>query len=105
MHCHFLWQMPFPCGIINAMRKETLQIDRAGRVVLPKPLRDRFRLNPGDTLAIQVKGDAIELRPVQPLAELKRVNGVLVLSGHDPLPNEDFAARSRDARIDDLLKR
>jgi AbrB family looped-hinge helix DNA binding protein len=91
--------------MMNAMRKETLQIDRAGRVVLPKPLRDRFRLSPGDTLAIEVKGDAIELRPVGPLIQLKHVNGVLVLSGPTPLPNEDLAARSRDARIDDLLKR
>jgi len=63
------------------MRQTTVQIDQAGRVVLPKGLRDRFRLRGGDTLAIEVRGDAIELRPTRATGTLKRVNGVLVFTG------------------------
>lgn len=84
------------------MKQTTVQIDQAGRVVLPKPLRDRFGLRGGDTLAIEVRGDAIELRPSQAAGELKRVNGVLVFTSPGELASEDFVAQSRNERIDDL---
>ena len=87
------------------MKERTVQMDPAGRVVLPKPLRDRFRLRGGDTLAIEVRGDAIELRPTPANGQLKRVNGVLVFTGSGPLGGgEDFVARSRDERMDDLMR-
>jgi AbrB family looped-hinge helix DNA binding protein len=88
---------------MTSMKENTVQIDQAGRVVLPKPLRDRFRLRGGDTLAVEVRGDAIELRPTQPLGQLKRVNGVLVFTSSGSLTNEDFVAQSRDERIEDLI--
>jgi AbrB family looped-hinge helix DNA binding protein len=87
------------------MKQTTVQIDRAGRVVLPKPLRDRFRLRGGDTLAVEVKGDAIELRPAQTVGDLKRVNGVLVYTAPGSLANEDFVGESREERIDYLMGR
>ena len=40
-----------------------VQMDSGGRVVLPKKVRERFRLRGGDTLALEMKGDVIELRP------------------------------------------
>jgi len=87
------------------MNERTVQIDQAGRVVLPKPLRDRFRLRGGDTLAIEVRGDAIELRPTQAAGQLKRVNGVLVYTGAGSLESgADFVAQSRDERIDTLVR-
>jgi len=77
-----------------------VQIDRAGRVVLPKRLRDRFRLRGGDTLAIEVRGDAIQLRPIQGAGQLKRINGVLVFSGHHPLSaDEQLVTQSRQERL------
>jgi AbrB family looped-hinge helix DNA binding protein len=92
-------------GIMYPMKEATVQIDGAGRVVLPKPLRDRFRLRGGDLLAIEVRGDAIELRPTQATGELKRVNGVLVFTAHGPLASAgDLVAQSRDERIDDLMR-
>jgi AbrB family looped-hinge helix DNA binding protein len=83
----------------------TVQLDPAGRVVLPKKIRERFRLRGGDTLALEVKGDAIELRPQKPTAQLRRVNGVLVLVTDMCLPLErDLIAESRDERIDDFAQ-
>ena len=80
-------------------------MDGAGRVVLPKRLRDRFRLRGGDTLAIEVRGDAIELRPTQGTGQLKRVNGVLVFSGPRPLSTEeDLVTQSRDERIAGVIE-
>lgn len=84
---------------------ETIQIDQAGRLVLPKRLRERFRLEGGDTLSVEVRGDAIELRPTKAPVTLKRVNGVLVLTGGGALSaGRDFVAEARDERLDGLTR-
>jgi len=84
---------------------ETIQIDQAGRVVLPKRLRDRFRLQSGDRLAIEVKGDAIELRPTRSDVRLVRVNGVLVVAGELRMKEgQDLVAESREERIDEMTR-
>jgi len=38
-----------------------LTLDKAGRIVLPKPLRDELRLEPGDALEIESSGEDITL--------------------------------------------
>ncbi len=83
-----------------------VQMDQVGRVVLPKKVRERFRLRGGDTLALEIKDDAIELRPQQARARLERVNGVLVLVSETPLPEgRDLVAESREERIDQISRR
>jgi len=90
---------------MDAMRANTVQMDQTGRVVLPKMVRDRFRLRGGDTLAIAVRSDTIELRPASVTGQLKRVNGVLVFTGPIPFATgEDVVAEARDERIDDLMR-
>jgi AbrB family looped-hinge helix DNA binding protein len=44
-------------------------IDRVGRVVIPKLLRDELRLEAGDTLALESDGERMTLR------HFKRVGG------------------------------
>src|ERR1051325_1250551 len=85
--------------------KTKVQLDTAGRVVVPKKIRERFRLQGGDTLTLEVKGDAIELRPEKPTAQLRRVNGVLVLVSDMSLPSErDLVAESREERIEETVQ-
>jgi AbrB family looped-hinge helix DNA binding protein len=85
--------------------KEIIQIDQAGRVVLPKPLRDSFRLKRGDKLAVVVRGDAIELRPTKSDVRLERVNGVLVLTGEFRISEgRDLVEEAREERIDALTR-
>jgi AbrB family looped-hinge helix DNA binding protein len=82
-----------------------VQMDPAGRVVLPKKVRERFRLQGGDTLVLEVKGDAIQLRPQQAKARLERVNGVLVLVSEAPLPEgRDLVSESREERIEEITR-
>ena len=38
-------------------------IDRLGRVVVPKPIRDKLRLRGGETLEVEERDGVIELRP------------------------------------------
>lgn len=40
-------------------------IDKAGRVVIPKPLREELHLEPGDSLEMESAGEQITLRPVR----------------------------------------
>jgi AbrB family looped-hinge helix DNA binding protein len=58
-----------------------VSLDRAGRLVLPKSLRDEMHLAPGDNLLIENEGDRITLRPVRPEALLKKEHGVWVYQG------------------------
>ena len=82
-----------------------VQMDPAGRVVLPKKVRERFRLQGGDTLTLEVKGDAIQLRPQQSKARLERVNGVLVLVSEISLPEgRDLVCQSREERLEEIVR-
>jgi len=42
----------------------TVRIDRAGRIVLPKPLRDRLALRSGTELEIHESAEGILLKPL-----------------------------------------
>jgi AbrB family looped-hinge helix DNA binding protein len=55
-----------------------LTIDSAGRVVLPKPLRDELHLAAGDTPELESSGDRVLLRPLRAAAPLAKEQGVWV---------------------------
>lgn len=63
-----------------------LIIDKAGRVVIPKPLRDELHLEPGDALEIETEGEEITLRPVRGIGPLTKEHGVWVVHTGHPLP-------------------
>ncbi|MFD0869710.1 MULTISPECIES: AbrB/MazE/SpoVT family DNA-binding domain-containing protein [Paenibacillus] len=48
-----------PAGIVR-------KVDQLGRIVLPKSLRNRFRMNEGDPVEILVQGDHIILERYRP---------------------------------------
>lgn len=64
----------------------TLTIDKAGRVVLPKPVRDALQISPGDSLELESSEDHIILRPAKGRARMYKKQGVWVLHGDAPLP-------------------
>jgi AbrB family looped-hinge helix DNA binding protein len=63
-----------------------LIIDKAGRVVIPKPLRKELHLEPGDALEMDSAGEQITLRPVRGTGPLTKENGVWVFYTGQPLP-------------------
>lgn len=75
-------------------------LDKAGRVVLPKPLRDQMQLAPGDTLQLESEGERITLRPIRPKATLMKEHGIWVYQGDSTdtsIPG--FLDREREKRL------
>ena len=88
-------------GIISGMR---VTIDAAGRIVVPKPLRDRLRLREGSTLEIEENASSFLLRPVtqNPVIELR--DGLLVYVGEVPrsVRQDKLVEDLREERLDEI---
>ena len=65
--------------------KSQLILDKAGRIVIPKPLREALSLEPGDALELETAGEAITLRPVRGTGPLTKEQGVWVFRTGQPL--------------------
>lgn len=61
-----------------AQKALRIPIDKAGRVVLPKEIRDRFGLTAGSEFEVKEEKDRIVLRPVEREPRLVKKGGVLV---------------------------
>lgn len=64
-------------------------IDSAGRLVVPKALRDELRLEGGTLVEITLREGKIELQPVATPMRLVRRSGRLVATTDEPLPRLD----------------
>ena len=62
----------------------TLTIDKAGRVVLPKPVRDALQISPGDSLELESSEDHIVLRPARSRGRMYKKNGMWVFDSGEP---------------------
>jgi AbrB family looped-hinge helix DNA binding protein len=75
------WHNEMVNGKSNAM---TLKIDNAGRLVIPKPLRDRMRLEPGADLEVEETAEGLLLRRISQKPSLIEQNGLLIHIGKPP---------------------
>lgn len=74
-------------------------IDRFGRLVIPKALRDHLGLGPGSTLELEEKDEALLLRPQRPAPDLVEEDGVLVFTGEPGGDLDGALERHREARL------
>lgn len=61
-------------------------IDAAGRIVVPKPLRQELGLQAGQELEVSVRDGRIEIEAVPVPMRLVRRKGILVAVPERPLP-------------------
>jgi AbrB family looped-hinge helix DNA binding protein len=71
-------------------------IDSAGRIVVPKPLRDALGLTPGSRVDISRYGAGLQLLPAGRTARLVDESGALVATG-DTVINDDVVFGLIDA--------
>ena len=78
-----------------------ITIDRAGRVVVPKSLRDQLNLAPGTELEIEAAGDGLKLRKAGAEPLLFRKQGILVHHGSTRVAIDigEFVRAERKVRI------
>ena len=62
----------------------TLKIDKAGRIVVPKPLRERLGLRAGMDLEVGETAEGLVLRRVPDMPSMAREDGFLVHQGQGP---------------------
>lgn len=77
----------------------TVTIDKAGRIIVPKALREAFHLEPGDTLELDADGERMTLQPVRSGSALRKEQGVWVFRrGGKPITAETTNAVLDDVR-------
>jgi AbrB family looped-hinge helix DNA binding protein len=67
--------MPIEGGLMET------RLDKFGRVVLPKDIRDHLDLKPGQILKVERTDEEVILKPVEKELPLRVKDGVLVFSG------------------------
>ena len=75
-----------------------LTLDKAGRIVLPKPLRDEFQLSAGDSLELESSEEWIVLRPARGRGQMKKESGVWVFDSGEALSEETVRKTMRKVR-------
>ena len=83
-------------------------IDKAGRIVIPKPLRMELHLDPGDSLTLDSVGDEIVLRPIHEKAHMRKERGIWVFRSGHPMKDisiPDMIDKVREERSRDIFRR
>ena len=83
-----------------------LRIDKSGRIVVPKPLRERLGLRPGTELEAVDQASGVFLRPVEQRPAMIKLEGLWVRRGAaQPGANWDRVTQEvREERIESVLK-
>jgi len=66
----------------------TLTIDKAGRIVLPKPVREELQLSAGDPLELEISEERVVLRPARRKGRMYKKQGFWVFDSGEPLSAE-----------------
>jgi AbrB family looped-hinge helix DNA binding protein len=77
-------------------------MDAAGRLVLPKPIRDEAGLRPGEPLEITVRDGRIEIEPVPREVRIKERSGFRVaepVGPYETLRKETVRKAVRKVRV------
>jgi len=80
--------------------KTIVTLDRAGRIVLPKSVRDELHLSAGDTFDISVEGEQVSLRPRRSSSPMHKKDGIWVFTSGKPLSQEEADEALRKTRAD-----
>jgi len=91
-------------GIINGME---VKIDKAGRIVVPKPLRERLGFKPDTEIEALEQPEGVLLKRIEQRPSMVKVDGLWVHQGRaEPVANwERILEDVREERIESALKK
>ena len=97
-------------GVESHHVKTQVTVDTGGRVLIPKELRDRLGVGPGDVLELSEASEQITLKPVRRTMPLEKRHGFWVYTGQPQAgvgeaSAERLIADDREVRADALLAR
>lgn len=91
---------------LNGMSDVVIPMDKAGRVVLPKHVREELAIKPGDRLKISINGNAVTLRPTNDQSGfIKRGRALVFSSEGAALLDNEAVETIRAAEHGSLLNR
>lgn len=79
-------------------------LDRFGRVLIPKKLRERLGLRPQDTLEVSVEDGKLTLQPLLTPPPLRRKGRVLVVESEAAGDLNQALGHLREERLDGLAR-
>lgn len=81
----------------------TVVLDKAGRLVLPKPIRDRLHLRAGSKLRLEVVGEKLELTQEATVVKIeRRKDGLPVIVGWEGFDAAKAVQEMREDHLDRL---
>lgn len=90
-------------GIVSGME---LRIDKAGRIVVPKPLRERLGFKPDTDLVAIEQPDGVLLRRVEQRPSMVKVDGLWLHQGSAEAGAnwERILEEVREERVESVMK-
>lgn len=84
------------------MKETKVPIDQAGRLVLPKEVRQELAIKPGDTLKVSIYGSSVMLTPNKETTGFIRKGHALVFStmGEEAFGQEEVVEAIKEARAE-----
>ncbi|MFT5460642.1 MAG: AbrB family looped-hinge helix DNA binding protein [Myxococcota bacterium] len=78
-------------------------IDSAGRLVIPKSVRDAAGIRPGTPLEVRFRDGRIEIEPAPIAVTIETVGGVAVATARHPVPvlSAEIVRATRDQSRDE----
>ena len=78
----------------------TLRIDKTGRILLPRSVRDELQVGPGDSLELESSEERIVLRPARSNVRTRKKQGTWMLHGGVPLSSGIVKETIRNVRVE-----
>ncbi len=85
-------------------KEHIIKIDKFGRILIPKKIRNGLGLSPDKKLNIEEKEDSIVIHPKKEEVLIVNKEGVLVVKAELTDSAEDFLKKNREDRIKHILK-